>query len=454
MLKHFAHQLKSIEKFTNTPRGLDYSEAGTGKTRVQIDLFATRRRAGGGRALILGPKTLLVSAWVDDFYKFAPDMKCLVVYARTKEKAVNEPCDVFITNHDATRWLARQPAKFFRSFETLIIDEISAFKHRTSLRSRCLWKIVKHFRYRYGLTGTPNANHIHDTWNQARLIDDGKRLGATFYKFRNAVSFPVQVGPAANMLKWEEKPGAPQVVSDLLSDITLRYDLDECHDIPKNHMYSVSYSLTPIQRAAYEEMKKYAILEVSQTEVINAVNAAVLITKLLQIASGTVYDEQGSPVSIEDDRYKLIVDLVKARKHSIVFFNWRHQAAALKKLLDAEEITYCVLDGSTKDTERPKLIKEYQHGLYKTCLAHPQSAAHGITLTRATATIWASPTYNLEHFLQGNRRIYRAGQDKRTETLLITAKNTIEIDVYAKLKAKDKKQLGFLNLIKVLSTMP
>jgi SNF2 family DNA or RNA helicase len=451
MLKPFKHQAESVKRFEKIPCGLDYSDAGTGKTRIQIDLFSPRRRAGGGRALILAPKTLLEAAWIADFEKFAPDMKCVVAYARNREKAFNQKVDVYITNIDATRWLARQKPSFFKSFETLIIDEISAFKHRTSLRSRCLKKIIRHFRYRYGLTGTPNANHILDVWHQALIIDRGERLGTRFAGFRNAVSYPVQVGPRANMLKWEERPGAPQVVSDLLSDITVRYELDECHDIPKNHVYQVPYHLTRQQRAAYVEMEKYAILEISQTEVINAVNAASLMTKLLQIASGTVYDEQGVAVSIEDDRYQLIIDLIKARKHSVVFFNWRHQADALVRLCQKEDIPYCKLDGSTKDRERGKIVSDFQDGHYQVCFAHPLSAAHGVTLTKATTTIWASPTHNLEHFIQGNHRIHRAGQKKRTETILIAAQGTIEPSIYVKLEAKDKKQLSFLSLVKTLS---
>jgi len=450
VLKHFKHQAEAISKFRTIPRGLDYSDAGTGKTRVMIDLFAERRKAGGGRALIIAPKTLLEPAWGEDFKKFAPDMELSIAYAVKRAESFAKTADVYITNTDATRWLAKQRPSFFRPFDTLIIDEISGFKHRTSLRSRCLRKIIKHFRYRYGLTGTPNANHILDVWNQVFVIDDGSRLGKSFAGYRNSVAYPVQVGPQPNMIKWEEKPGAPEAITDLLSDITIRYVLEECHDMPKNHVYRVSYSLPPQQRAAYDEMEKFALLQLKDG-VVNAVNAASLVTKLLQIASGSVYDEQGSPLSVENGRYQLIADLAKAREHSIVFFNWKHQAAALQGYFQKEGITYCLLDGTVKAHERANAVREFQKGYYRVCLAQPQSTAHGLTLTKGTTTIWSSPTYNLELFIQGNHRIYRAGQEKRTETLLITAPGTIETKVYQKLQAKDDKQVDFLNLIKTLS---
>lgn len=448
----FAHQAQAIEFFGEVERGLDFSDPGTGKTRVQIELFSRRRAAGGGRALIVAPKSLLESAWADDFKKFAPHLELSICHAYKREHHFEATADVYITNTDAVRWLAKRPPSFFGKFDTLIIDEASAFKHRTSLRSRSIKKIAKHFRYRYGLTGTPNSNSILDVWHQVLVIDDGERLGRSFMAYRNSVATPVQVGPQPQMVKWEDKPGAHAAVGDLLSDITVRFKFEECHDIPPNHVYTVKYTPTPKQLQAYSDMEKYAIVQVSEDEVVNAVNAAALVTKLLQISSGAVYDESGNVVHIEDDRYQLISDLVAARDHSLVFFNWKHQADALEKQFVKEGITFARIDGTVKAGERHRVVKEFQDGYYQALLAHPQSAAHGLTLTRATSTIWASPTYNLEFFLQGNRRIYRAGQDQKTETILICAKNTMEADVYTKLSEKDAKQLDFLNIIKTLGS--
>jgi SNF2 family DNA or RNA helicase len=451
MLPHFKHQLETIEKFKTIPRGLDLSDPGTGKTRSQIDLFSSRRSKGAKCALIIAPKSLLESAWLDDITKFAPGLRCSIAYANNRERAFEATADIYITNTDATRWLAKQPSKFFRRFDTLIVDEISSFKHRTSLRSKSLKKIVKYFQYRYGLTGTPNANGLQDVWHQALVIDDGERLGTRFMQFRQTTQNPIQVGPESHMLKWVDKPGAAVAVADRLSDISVRYRLEDCHDLPRNHVYSMNYDMPPKQRAAYETMAKHAILEVSRDEVVNAVNAAVLITKLLQISSGTVYDESGSSINIKDDRYQLVCDLVAARSHSLVFFNWRHQADHLEALFKKAGIPTCRFDGTVKDRDRVQVVRDFQKGYYQVCLAQPQSAAHGLTLTKATTAIWTSPTYNLEHFLQGNRRIYRAGQTRKTETILITAKGTIEEKVYAKLQEKDLQQLEFLKILKTLS---
>lgn len=449
----FQHQGTSVKFMTTRDRVLDASDPGTGKTRVQIELFRMRRLRGGGKALVIAPKSLLRSAWQDDFLKFASDMKTVVCPADKREAMFAQEADVYITNTDATKWLAKQPARFFQQFDTLIIDELSAFKHHTSQRSKALNKIKKHFSKRYGLTGTPNANSITDIWHQMFVLDDGQRLGRSFYQFRNAVCEPQQVGPQPNMLQWHDKPGAENVVANLLADAIVRHKFEECIDIPANHTYSVPYHMSPKQAKAYQQMERDAITMLNDGKVITTVNAAGVMTKLLQIASGASYFEglEGDDyASIANDRYELVSDLVEQRDHSVVFFNWSHQREELIKEFKKRGITYAVIDGNTSDKARKEAVDLFQSGFYRVLLAHPQSAAHGLTLTKGTATIWASPTYNLEHFLQGNRRIYRAGQTQKTETIVVLAPGTVEDKVYAKLLEKDARQGNMLELLKEL----
>lgn len=447
----FKHQVESIDFFSKTPIGLDASDPGTGKTRTAIEVFAESRRRGGGAALIIAPKSLLRSAWEDDFGKFAPNIIVSVAFASNREKAFMRDADVYVTNHDAVKWLAGKPASFFKKFETLIIDEISAFKHHTSQRSKALNKIKAHFPRRYGLTGTPNSNTICDVWHPMFVIDNGKRLGKSFFHFRSSVCIPEQVGPQPNMVKWKDKQGAEEAVSMLMKDITIRHKFEECLSIPENHMYSVNYHLSPVQYINYKRMERDAIVELRSSinggVTIDAVNAAAVTTKLLQISSGAVYDGAAFAHTVDTGRYELVADLVEQRDHCIVFFLWEHQKKNMMHEFDARGITYVIIDGGVSDSARADAVKLYQQGFYKVLLAHPQSAAHGLTLTRGTSTIWCSPTYNLEHFVQGNRRIYRAGQTKKTETVVVVAPGTLEEHVFKVLMDKDRKQMNLLTLL-------
>lgn len=449
--KQFAHQKVSVSFCTANSRAFDLSDPGTGKTRVHIDSFVARRKAGKSRcALVLCPKSLMRSAWQDDFKKFAPAVITTVCPAEKREIRFQDKADVYITNIDAAVWLAKQSAVFFARFTDLIIDESSAFKHHTSARSKATNKIKKFFKFRYLLSGTPNTNSVTELWNQMFILDDGKRLSTSFFKFRQQVCVPKQVGPSANMVEWRDREGAALTVSKLIADIVIRHKFEECIDIPENHLYSVPYELTTKQLRTYKQMKDEAVAEVARGGgFISAINGAAVTTKLLQIASGAAYsgDTPGT-IFVDNGRYELVADLVQQREHSIVFFNWQHQRDGLFAEMDARGLNVAVLDGSTPDRKRKELVDDYQNGMYDVLLAHPASAAHGLTLTRATTTIWASPTYNLEHFLQGNRRAYRAGQKRKTETIVVLAPGTIEEKVYAALQAKNVRQSDLLELAK------
>ena len=759
----YAHQKASL-KFQSTRTSiLDTSDPGTGKTRTQIDSFVARRKAGGKKLLVIAPKSLLRTAWQDDFAKFAPTVTTVVCTAEKRSELFKQEADVYITNTDAAVWLAKQPPKFFKQFDTFVIDEISSFKHHTSQRSKAMKKIAKYFPNRIGLTGTPTANSITEIWHQVFLLDDGKRLGKSFFQFRNAVCEPKQNGPQPNMVVWNDKPGAELSVGHLIADMVIRHKFEDCLSIPANHTYSVPYHMSKKQTKAYEDMSKNAIAQLESGRLVSAVNAASVMTKLLQIAcicydtpvltdrgwiaiqnvqitdkvwdgeewvahsgsvlkgttkvikchgvwmtpehhvltkkgwlygkssekfdradvrlpdsyptsrdnkrhinavrdmemsmqmwkhcstqkpvstrstsnaspqlwmptweqnswnvkhapilqmggyvrsllqsflqrfqklgcswhnslralarsiqeflygyvsivqTGTitwkdqqqcriqppklslgnykrtskqysqkhihnytqrhinyqtssrsvlyssnntlrsatslqldntsrvepvydlincgpqtrfvVMDEHGYPLivhnsgavysdagtgntklqviasdalgytPVDNGRYELVADLIEARAHCIVFFNWKHQKEMLVKEFKARGITYVVIDGTTPDKDRKEAVDHFQAGFYKVLLAHPQSAAHGLTLTKGTSTIWASPTYNLEHFLQGNRRIYRAGQTQKTETVVIISPGTIEEKVYARLQEKDAQQGKVLDLLKEL----
>jgi SNF2 family DNA or RNA helicase len=444
----FAHQKVSIQRHAKQPRIFDTSDPGTGKTPVQIIDFAERRRKGGKCLLVLATKSLLTSAWEADFRKFAPHLKVSVAFAENRANAFATPADAYVTNHDAVNWLVKQPASFFAKFDTLVIDESTAFKHHTSQRSKAVAKIVKHFSYRRLLTGTPNSNGVCDLWHQMYLLDDGQRLGKSFFAFRKAACDPVQKGSAANMINWVDKESVEITVAALIRDITIHNKFEECVDIPPNHQYPRIFNLSRSHMKAYETMRDDRLLELKKTTV-TAVNAAAVAGKLLQIASGAVYDDNAGYSLIASQRYELILDLVEECENAVVVFFWRHQRDELIKEAKKRGITYAIYDGSvTNNGLRTQIVNDFQAGKYRALLVHPKSAGHGLTLTRGVRTILCSPTHNLEWFLQVLKRIYRIGQTQKTETIVIVAEGTIDEAVWQALQDKNMKLVELLEGLK------
>jgi len=444
----FSHQDETRQFGILTSRVFDMSDAGTGKTRAWLEVLVHRKKLLGGKALILAPKTILKNAWADDIMKFTPGLSYVIAYATNREKAFEEDVDVYITNHDAVKWLYKHRKKHLegRGFHSIIIDESTAFKHRTSQRSKALAKLVGLFDYRTNLTGTPNPNGLLDLWHQVFLLDGGDHLGDSWWRFRASVCEPTQVGPSPQHVRWDDKDGMVEAVAGLIEDITIRHDFEECTDIPENHVYTVNFELSTKHRRAYDILKEHAILELSEGG-ISAFNAGVLANKLLQMASGAVYDDQTVTQLYDTARYELVLDLAEQRQQCVVAFNWKHQRDYLTQLADKRGITYGVIAGGVSDKRREEIITNFQAGLIKIIFAHPKSGAHGLTLTRGTTTIWASPTYNAEHWIQFNKRIYRIGQNKKTETLLVVAENTIDVEVASRLMGKVEKMTDLLEML-------
>jgi SNF2 family DNA or RNA helicase len=450
-MKPFKHQLKSLKHAETTPVVFDCSDPGTGKTGVAIwvdQRLRTRRQIK--KTLVLAPKSLLRSVWFNDFKKFAPATRVVVSTAGNHDKAFSQDADVYVTNIDAVKWLAKQPDSFFKHFDFLIVDESTAYKHATSQRSKAAARIARHFKFRRLMTGTPNSNSITDVWHQVFLLDAGKRLGKSFYGFRNAVCTPVQVGRNANAIQWEDKDGAEEAVFGMLTDIVVRHKFEDCVDIPENHQYEVKYELSPKQLKTYEQMREMAVAELQGMKHVTAINAAAVTTKLLQIASGAVYLDSSEYSLVDTGRYELILDLVEERKHSLVFFLWKHQRDLLVAEAEKRGISFALIDGQVKEDERNAIVQNYQAGAYRTLFAHPRSAGHGLTLTRGTATIWASPTYDLEIFKQGSKRQHRLGQTQKTETIVVLAQDTLDEHAYEVMQGKNIRMSNLLSLFETL----
>jgi superfamily II DNA or RNA helicase len=440
------HQKQSLRAYERTPIIFDTSDPGTGKTRVGIQAWYNRRKRGGKCMLVLAPRTLLQAAWGSELEEYFPDVRYSIARAENREEAFRRDADVYITNIDAVKWLAKQKAKFFEKFDTLMIDEITVYKHRTSDRSKAVATIRNYFKYRAGLTGTPNSHSITDVWHQVFILDDGKRLGTKFFAFRSATCQAEQIGPRPEHIQWEDKPGAEMAVAHLLSDISIRNEFEKCMDIPPNRERFMVYEPSAKLLKAYRQMEKETVLAL-KGKVVSAVNAAVLRNKLLQIASGAVYTGDESYEFIDDERYEFILDIVAKRKHSVVFFNWRHQRDGLVKFAQARGIEFAFIDGSVSDRRREEIRVAYQKGFYQTLFLQPETGAHGLTLTKGTATIWSSPVYRADFIKQGLHRIYRGGQTLPTETIKTEARGTCERKVYERVGVKGGRMSNFLEVL-------
>lgn len=446
----FEHQEHTAQFILDSDPGcFIMNDPGTGKTRSVLEAFDRHKKSEPkAKLIVIAPLSILEPAWGADIKKFTPHLKYVVAYASNRQTAFNADVDIYITNHDAVKWLKTDGnyTKYTQKRDWLVVDESTAFKNATTQRSKALQKISGAYSKRILMTGTPVPNTICDVWHQILCVDGGQRLGSSFYRFRSQVCNPVPVFGMPNIAKWEDKPGATDWVMDMIRDISIRYAAEDCLDLPENRVQTLYIDLPRAIRNKYDQLAIDSVV-LLQDKVINAVHAGSRLKKLLQLCTGAVYDNDGKAKLAHTARYELVADLVEQRPHPcVVAYNWKHERQQLQELADKRGISMAFIDGEVNPRHRTRIVDEFQAGKIKMLACHPQAAGHGLTLTAGKTTIWCSPTYNSEHFQQLNRRVHRAGQTEKTETILIAANHTAENEVYEKLQNKLVRMDDLLSL--------
>lgn len=441
----FKHQQDDIKFILDRPYTFNTSDPGTGKTRTIIEVI--RQDPKRRPALVIAPKTILAASWGADIQKFAPELDYTIATPKNRIDALTNNTDIVLTNHDAVLSIAKKDPKALNHFKYIVIDESTAFKNHESQRSKALQSLIKNTPYRTAMSGTPMPNSVLDIWHQLYLLDQGTRLGNRFYSFRNACCTPNQKrinGMSFN--EWTEKPGIRTVIANQIQDITIRRTLDDCTDIPQQSISYYDYEPNTTIRQYYKGMADEAFVELNNERIIIGIHAAAQTIKMLQILSGAVYDNEFYSL-LDTERYDLVLDIAEQRQHSLISFMWNHQKHYLEDQAKKRKLPFATIDGETPFAQRLNIVENFQNGHYRILFAHPKSAGHGLTLTKAKTTIWTSPTYNLEQYLQFNGRTHRTGQTEKTEVICIRAINSIEEHVYNILNNKQTTQDEFLHFL-------
>ena len=188
-------------------------------------------------------------------------------------------------------------------------------------------------------------------------------------------------------------------------------------------------------------------MEVAGVEV-TAMNAAVSMSKLLQISAGAVYTDDKETVEFDiSDRYKVLREVIdESSQKVLVFVPFKHTIDILTDKLRAENITTEVIRGDVPAHKRTEIFKRFQEDTDPQVLViQPQAAAHGVTLTAANTVVWWGPTSSLETYAQANARVHRAGQ-KHKCTVVSLQGSYVEKRMYRMLAGRIDAHAEMINL--------
>jgi len=392
------------------------------------------------RTLVIAPLRVANSTWPDEIKKWdhLKHLNYSVVIGSEKERldALKKPAHIYLINRENVDWLITKSGISWK-FDMVVIDELSSFKSYQAKRFKSLLKVRPKIKRIVGLTGTPSSNGLMDLWAEFRLLDMGERLGRYITYYRQNFFVPDKRNQQM-IFSYKPKDGAEKKIYSLISDITISMKSKDFLKMPECVMNEVIVTLSDKEQKLYDSLKQDMVLSLEENE-IDAINAAALSNKLLQMSNGAVYNDDKESLHIHDRKLDALEDLIEGAngKPVLVAYWFKHDLEKIKDRFDVRKIK------SAKD------ISDWNEGKIPVALIHPASAGHGLNLQAGGSTlIWFGLTWSLELYQQTNARLYRQGQDSTVVIHHILTKGTIDEDVMKALKAKEKIQDALIESVK------
>lgn len=443
-MKYKPHEYQSYatEFILSHPISAVFLEMGLGKSVITLsaifdlclDSFLVCK------VLVIAPLRVARDTWPAEINKWdhLKGLSYSVAVGTEKERidALKKQSTLYIINRENVDWLVHKSGIPFH-FDMVVIDELSSFKSYGAKRFKSLLKVRPSVKRIVGLTGTPSSNGLMDLWAEFRILDLGQRLGRYISHYRNTYFKPDKRN-AQIVFSYKPLPGAEEEIYKQISDITISMKSTDYLKMPEYVSNEVFVTLSDKDWKVYSDFKEDMVANLGDDE-IDAVNAAVLSGKLLQMANGAVYDSENKAHVIHDKKLDALEDLIEGAngKPVLVAYWFKHDLERIKNRFPVRKIQ------SSKD------IKDWNDGKIPIAVIHPASAGHGLNLQSGGSTlIWFGLTWSLELYQQTNARLYRQGQKDTVIVHHIITKNTIDEDVLLALTKKEKTQDALIDAVK------
>ena len=437
------YQAYAIDYIKTHPIAAVLLDMGLGKTVISLtaiaDLLFDSFEAH--RVLVIAPLRVARDTWPTEIEKWEhlQHLTYSVVVGTPKERraALMAGADITIINRENLQWLI-EDSGFPFDYDMVVIDELSSFKNHQSKRFQALMKVRPKVKRIIGLTGTPSSNGLMDLWAEFKLLDMGQRLGRFISQYRNNYFLPDKRNGQI-IYSYKPMPYAEDAIYRKISDVTISMKSTDHLKMPELISSKYEVRLSEEERIRYEELKSQLVLQLPEGEV-TAANAASLTGKLVQLANGAIYSDDGDTVEFHNRKLDALEDIIEAAngKPLLVAYWFKHDLERIKQRFDVREIK------SSKD------ITDWNSGKIPVAVIHPASAGHGLNLQAGGSTlIWFGLTWSLELYQQTNARLWRQGQTAGTVVIQhIITKGTIDERILKALSRKELTQNSLIDAVK------
>jgi SNF2 family DNA or RNA helicase len=438
----FVHQRITASYLALRDRAFCFNEAGTGKTSSVIwaaDYLMTQKQVK--RVLVICPLSIMYSAWQADIFKTAMHRTVAVAHGdiAKRKKIINGEYEFVIINFDGVGTVSEEINK--AGFDLIVVDEANAYKTVSTKRWKVLARLLTPTTRLWMLTGTPASQSPLDAFGLAKLINPSG-VPKFFGAWRDKVMQPI------SRFKWAPKKESKTLVYQALQP-AIRFEKADCLDLPEVMYQTREVPLSPQVERYYRMLKKEMLISAAGEE-ISAVNAAAMLSKLLQLSGGAIYTDTKEVVEFDaSPRFNALSEVLDETKNKvIVFVPYTHTIELVSKFLTDQGVSNEVINGAVSASGRSETINRFQTQEHPRVLViQPQAASHGVTLTAADTVVFWSPVMSVETYLQCIARIDRVGQ-KNAMTVVHLQGSEAERRIYQMLQNKVDMHESLVDLYK------
>lgn len=431
--KPMAHQIETASFLTLHRRAFCFNEPGTGKTLSA--LWAAdylMKRGDVRRVLVLCPLSIMHSAWMGDISNSIIHRSAIVAHhpkASRRIEMIQGDYEIVISNYEGVELIADELLADGR-FDLIIVDEANAYKNPGTKRWKALAKLVQPHTYLWLMTGTPASQSPVDAYGLAKLVNPSgvpKFLTAWRDKVMNKIT----------QFKWAPKPGAKDMVFEALQP-AIRFAKKDCIDLPPVMVETREVAMSPQQVKYYKLLKEQMMVQAAG-ETISAVNAGVMVSKLLQVSCGAAYTDDKEVVEFDaGPRLRVLMEVLEETDRKVIIFAmFRSSIDTICTYLEKQGIKTAQIHGDVSAGKRGMIINDFQTtDNVRALVMQPQATAHGITLTAADTVVFYGPLMSVEMYLQCIARADRKGQTSDKVTVVHIESSPIEQRLFRAMNGK------------------
>jgi SNF2 family DNA or RNA helicase len=398
-------------------RAMVLAPVGAGKTALTLTAIRDMIRDGhASRVLVLAPKRVCVDVWPTECRKWTPELALSVAVGTPKQRkaALDADTHIVVANYDTLQQLSTEKLKF----DIIVFDELTRLKNPSGARFKALAKVIDQIPIRWGLTGSFTSNGLEDVFGQCKIVDQrllGRSKGAFLQQYFVCTN--------QDFNTWEPRKGALEQVMVRIKPATFVLEPGDYKDkLPPLHVVETRCDMDMTE---YDDMKRNFVLEFEDTEVI-AANAAVVTSKLQQIASGFVYGDKTKWISTH--KFDRLDELLDENQHAntIIAYGYKEELAELKRRYP-----------QAKTLDDDKAVDKWNAGEIPLLLVHPKSAGHGLNLQfGGSHIVFLSLPWSLELYEQTVGRLHRGGQKHDVWCYVFLTNGTVDERIWAALHDK------------------